>query len=291
MGGRLLYFCGGGNVPRGLRAVEQAAGEPVFPFLVQDYQRWRQVEQMPAIKNGQWRGRWLREFDLASQFALQQIRFPAAWSVAEVRADSEVIMSFADDRPALAYRAVGAGAVLQANLSPGIEAGEFGKYAAFAALVQILVRQFLSETAEVRGLPVGNSLFFQTPWPASPAGASILDPTGKSVPLATGGGTGNSAAPISLERARIPGFYGLRIGGQIVETQAVNLDVRESDLRCLPASAIGELLKQSGSRVVADATSSSTAILDDGYSLWPWLLALGMVALLIESLLVGLWRR
>jgi hypothetical protein len=109
--------------------------------------------------------------------------------------------------------------------------------------------------------------------------------------LATGGGTGNSAAPISLERARIPGFYGLRIGGQIVETQAVNLDVRESDLRCLPASAIGELLKQSGSRVVADATSSSTAILDDGYSLWPWLLALGMVALLIESLLVGLWRR
>jgi len=291
-GGRLLYFCGEGRVPQSLEQCEAAAGQPFFPFHVNSLERWRNFDQSLTIDSGQWRGRWLRDFDLASQVALQQLRFPAAWSVREIRPDAEILLGFSLDRPALALRPFGSGQVLQANLSPSIEFGDFGKVAAFSALVQILVRQMLDQSASEPAVLVGEGLMLRLPGDLAGSEVQLLDPTGQRLePMAAANESVASATRTWLQaETQRPGFYTWRVDGRTLEVQAVNVDPRESDLRVLPHETVAGWLTGSGTSATA-RDPYSLGLVDRGSDLWPWLVLVGLAALATESFLLGWWRR
>jgi hypothetical protein len=91
-----------------------------------------------------------------------------------------------------------------------------------------------------------------------------------------------------LDRALETGFYLARVSVQAPGMPiAVNPDTAESDVRCLPASALAENFRESGILVAGTDEELLDAIgqTRPGMSYWRFFLAAGLVLLLIESLL------
>ncbi len=85
------------------------------------------------------------------------------------------------------------------------------------------------------------------------------------------------------EQDASPGLYRWKVGPRIIHHQAANFPSSESDLRTIDPEQVA------GGEVLNSKQLLRRASFGDGLSLWPWLIALALGLLLIESL-VTLWQ-
>ena len=117
--------------------------------------------------------------------------------------------------------------------------------------------------------------------PSAPA--QIVDAQGERVL-----GFGQTAAR-AVVRVDDPGVYTVYMPGRKT-LLAVNVDVRESDLRPVPAALLERWQEATKSRL-APAASAQEAAADNRYALAPWLLGLAAVLLIAETLAANIGGR
>ena len=117
--------------------------------------------------------------------------------------------------------------------------------------------------------------------PSAPA--QIVDAQGERVL-----GFGQTAAR-AVVRVDDPGVYTVYMPGRKT-LLAVNVDVRESDLRPVPAALLERWQEATRSRL-APAASAQEAAADTQYALAPWLLGLAAVLLIAETLAANIGGR
>ncbi|HMO14431.1 MAG TPA: BatA and WFA domain-containing protein [Pirellulaceae bacterium] len=286
-GGNLIYLCGEGDVNRNLKRLAAAVEDSLLPFEVVAVDRFSRYEDAPYISAGKWRSPWLQAFDVSSQVALRDVRLHRVWSVDNVAEDADILLTYSDGRPALAHRYFGRGHVLLANFSPSTDFSEFGTYGAFAALIQMLVGHLgeqLAEEAPIVPKPIRFTTALARPNDAS---VQIIDPEG--VSLLKYDLTDATPEVLVITQNTQPGFYRMETGENIVQTIAVNIDPRESDLRRISTDKIEFIEGREFS--VQSLDEYGSGIVDQGQPLWGWLAMIALLALTAESLMLAWWRR
>jgi len=97
-----------------------------------------------------------------------------------------------------------------------------------------------------------------------------------------------------LDEAREAGYYTARVSVQAAGMPiAVNVDTRESDVKCLPDAALRSVLKGTGLSVASTESGLLDAIEQarTGRSFWRLFMVAALVALLLESLLADRMHR
>jgi hypothetical protein len=292
-GGSVVVFCGEGAVARHLETLETVARPTgILPWTVGSQRRLDAVDDALTISAGKWGTRLLREFDESSQFALARVRFQRPYTVAEVSPETEILLSYSDETPALGRRAVGTGQLLLANFSPSLISSDLGKHGVFVALMQMLSQE-LRPAAEIQAVSrVGEPLRFPSlVVPAGMARAEIVAPDQTVRPVVLPG----AGEPLQavLDRTVLPGLYELRGDGKALRHSAVRLDPRESDLSRTSPEEILARLQSTGTATLAGATADDWLPLADlhGRPLWPWCFAAAMGAFAMELLLLAMWRK
>ena len=168
-------------------------------------------------------------------------------------ADAAVLWAYADGTIALSERPVGAGRWLQLNCSPAALDSDLARGEVLPLLLARLPAALLPARNERLTHDAGGTLA---------AGAALSGEDGRVLPVEGG--------RVRLDR---PGLY--RAPGGALE--AVAIPALESDLRQLDPA----LLKIDASS--AERAADAAAV----QPLWPWLLALAVLALGLEGLLAG----
>jgi hypothetical protein len=242
------------------------------------------------ITQGKWRSPLLRDFDEASQIALGEIRFGTVWQAMEVRPQAEVLLSYHNGTPALATRQIGMGQLALANFSPDVESSDLGKYGAFVALTQMLVKNLRLDDDQAKANYVGQPLVYEIDSSAPAANLQVSDPQGNDAKAHIA--VRDDAVMIQVDQPRLPGIYRLRSGDDVVGAFPVNIDPRESDLGFIPSDQLQQAMGQIvGADAVRAASSWEGAIDLKGRPLWGWLVVLGMAFAATELCLLGWWRR
>ena len=269
-GGGLMVFCGDGQVTSNLSELDKIGGNNLLPWLP-----------------GKIRADAPRRLDSAGgdwHAPLLNVRFDRTRSVGELRPGTRVPLRFEDGSPALAIRDAGAGRIVLANFSPAPDASDLAKHASFVVLMHSLVERLQSIAANTADGIVASPLSFTAHVPASHDGppVTVYAPNG-SVALGAAESPVAGGLRISITHPTSPGFYTARQGDLVLGSAAVNFDPRESDLRRFDrTTADNKGHIDMGNRTLLEATDTP---------LWAWCLAAAMVAMAVELLLVGLWKR
>jgi hypothetical protein len=221
--------------------------------------------------------------------ALQQIRFQQVWSAGALSPAAEVLLSFQDGSPALGVRSVGRGLLVVANFSPEPTTSDLARHGAFVALMQMLV-QAATPPDESRAGPVpGAGWTFRAAVPPDETVVQAQGPGGESVSLAST--RRDKITQFSIPRLDSPGIYTLWQGDQIIDAIAVAVDERESDLERIDAQALADRLNGEGHVSATASAGTHDAAPLRGQPLWGGFLAAAMIAIGLELLLLGWWRR
>jgi hypothetical protein len=242
------------------------------------------------ITQGKWRSPLLRDFDEASQIALGEIRFGTIWQALEVRPQAEVLLSYGNGTPALATRQLGVGQLALANFSPDLESSDLGKYGAFVALTQMLVKNLRIDDQQAQSNYVGQPLVFEVEPSAPAANLQVSDPRGEDAQASIA--VRNDSVMVQLDQPNLPGIYQIRSGNEVVAAFTVNVDPRESDLRTIEADQFKVAVAQIDGAEGVRATPSWEGAIDlRGRPLWGWFVVFGMAFAATELFLLGWWRR
>ncbi len=224
----------------------------------------------------------------ATQPFLSQPRFWKAHGLAPV-ADSTVVLSFADGKPALVERTVGRGSVLMAAFPTDKTWSDLPLRPAFLMLARRMVQHAALGNRPRLTVRVHDPLRLTVP--ARLAGLSIeaTDPRGgRSVLNPEPGADG--AARVELADTPYAGFYSLT-GADRPWRFAANPPAEESDLRTLNQEEIA--LRMPGVRLAwIGSGQDAGASLDRaraGFEIWWILFALAVGCLVAESILVVKW--
>lgn len=288
-GGGVVVFCGEGPVRRNLLALDQLDPNGLLPWLPGPRIDLSQTDGA-FIAQGKWRSTLLRDFDEASQISLGQIRFGTVWQAMEVRPQAEVLLSYDNGTPALATRQIGIGQLAVANFSPDVESSDLGKYGAFVALTQMLVKNLRLDDGQAKANYVGRPLMYEIESSTPAANLQVSDPEGHDVQASIA--VRNDSVIVQVDQPSLPGIYQIRSGDDVVGAFPVNVDPRESDLQSIPSNQLQQALGQIEGAAAVRATTSWEAAIDlKGRPLWGWLVVFGMAFAATELLLLGWWRR
>ncbi len=288
-GGGVVVFCGEGRIRRNLLVLDSLDPNGLLPWLPGPRVDLSRTDGA-FITQGKWRSPLLRDFDEASQIALGEIRFGTIWQALEVRPQAEVLLSYDNGTPALATRQIGVGQLAIANFSPDLEASDLGKYGAFVALTQMLVKNLRLDADRSMSSYVGDPLVYELETSAPAANLQVSDPRGDDAQASVA--VRDKSVIVQLDQPSVPGIYRIRSGRDTVGAFTVNVDPQESDLRTLETDQFTQALTQiEGVDAVRGATSWEGAINLKGRPLWGWFVVFGMAFAATELCLLGWWRR
>jgi uncharacterized membrane protein len=103
----------------------------------------------------------------------------------------------------------------------------------------------------------------------------------------------DSVPAATLDSMDAPGFYeGLSPTGPTI-VAAANVETSESDIACMPAQTLSAALPGVALRVITPEESIATVVTQDrvGMELWKYLLALGLVVMVVEGFLARMFSR
>jgi hypothetical protein len=188
---------------------------------------------------------------------------------------ARVLAAFDASHPALLE--VPGALVLATPLDPS--ASDFAVSGAFLPLVHQCARVLGRGTAAASLAP-GDA------WraPAATGSWSVLDESGREVPVALG--TGRGATRLETGPLQRPGLYRVLRGTQLRSTFAVNPDVRESDLSAAPLAEIVAGFPAGRARVLSPGSDMARRVREARYGseLWPFFTLLALLLLVAETL-------
>ncbi len=294
-GGGVAVFCGQGPVGDNLLALRDAAeGADILPWTATTLRDLAADGGFLQIGEGAWQRRPLAEFDEPSRHALQQVRFGRVWLTGRLAGEATGLLWYTDKTPAMSARRVGAGKLLVCNFSPALRCSDLGKYGGFVALMRSMFSYLRPEQTQHGRAIVGEPFYYPVTVATEAEAGRIaaLGPDEKPSQIDTASEAGSRRTLVHFRRTRLPGFHEVLIDERVIASAAVNVDGREGDLRRMSREAIVERLRTGQSDpVIHDVQQTGPILRLRGYPMWPWSVLAAMVAVGLELILLGIWKR
>jgi hypothetical protein len=276
-GGGAVYFIDGEYDTENLIALERAAGAPL-PLKVG---KKRVAQNVTAgaqqILKGDFKSKFLRLFRGTHRQNLALLEFYDVHDASATGA-GPILLTYADDTPAMAQLNHGLGTLLLMNFSVSEFSSNLARQRIFPAWMQELVKNLASDEPVPSSTIVGETVVGEV-WKSDLKDNSFIGPGGerqivKAEPL--GERTAISFSPGEL------GFYSLRRGTKLLNAFAVNASPDESDLRPIDRTLLPDQLGERGQQGYFVEGREDFADLVHGRPIFHWLVLTGIVFLLFE---------
>ncbi len=242
-GGGVVWFLDGENDAANLAALEQAmAGNPLPLKLGGRRVAKRVGTGAQQIIKGDFKSRYLRLFRGPMRQNLALLEFYDIYDAGSTGAGN-ILLTYADDTPAMASLNHGLGTLLLMNFSVSEFSSNLARQRIFPAWMQEIVKNITSDeplpVSSLVGEPVTDEV-----WKSELAANPVRRPTGEPLEVkaeALGERIGISFVPEEI------GFYTIR-GSRLLHAYAVNPPPDESDLRPIDRTLLPEQLNEKGQR-------------------------------------------
>ncbi len=278
-GGGAVYFLDGEHDAANFALLEKAMGSPM-PLRLREQRVARNVgTAAQQIIKGDFKSRFLRLFRGPLRQNLGLLEFYDLYD-ASATGTGSVLLSYADDTPAMATMNHGLGTLLLMNFSVGEFSSNLARQRIFPAWMQELVKNLTSEEPHAASTTLGEPISDEI-WRNELRDFPLRKPSGPALEV--------KAEPMG-ERLGItftpdePGFYTMR-SAKLLHAYAVNPTSEESDLRPIDRALLPEQLGERGQRGYFVAGREDFGDLVLGKPIFHWFI-LAALALLLAELLV-----
>lgn len=278
-GGGITYFLDGESDPANLAGLERAMGTGALPIKLGARRVAKNVGTgSQQIIRGDFKSRYLRLFRGANRQNLALLEFYDIYDAAATGAGN-VLLTYADDTPAMASVNHGLGTMLFLNFSVSEFSSNLARQRIFPAWMQEIVKNLTSDEPLPVSSQVGEAVTDEI-WKSELAAHPVRRPSGEALDVkaeAVGERVGIAFTPEE------PGFYTMR-GTKLLHSYAVNPPPDESDLRPIDRALLPQQLSEKGQTgfFVQGHEDFENLILGKPVFHWFVLAAVGM--LLIEIL-------
>ena len=240
-GGGVVYFLDGDNDQANLAALERAVAAGPLPLRLGARRVAKNVGTgAQQIIRGDFKSRYLRLFRGANRQNLALLEFYDIYD-ATPTGTGNVLLTYADDTPAMASLNHGLGTMLFLNFSVSEFSSNLARQRIFPAWMQEIVKNITSDEPLPSSSQVGEVVADEI-WKSELAANPLRKPSGEPLEVkveALGERVGIAFTPEEL------GFYTLR-GAKLLHSYAVNPPPDESDLRLIDRALLPEQLTEKG---------------------------------------------
>jgi hypothetical protein len=276
-GGGVIWFLDGEQESANLTALQSALGTTQLPLRIGEKRATKNIATgAQQIIRGDFKSRYLRLFRGAQRQNLALLEFYDIHDAAST-GTGNVLLTYADDTPAMAAVNHGLGTILFLNFSVSEFSSNLARQRIFPAWMQDLVKSIASDepvpTASTIGEPVNDEI-----WKADLANTPLRKPGGTPFEVRT------EALGERLAISFVPdelGFYTMR-NRKLLHAYAVNAHPEESDLRPIDRSLLPEQLAEKGQKGYFVAGRDDLEDLVLGKPIFHWFILAGVVLLLAE---------
>ncbi|HEY3899930.1 MAG TPA: BatA domain-containing protein [Chthoniobacter sp.] len=276
-GGGITYFLDGENDAANLAALERAAAAGPFPLKLGARRVAKNVGTgAQQIIRGDFKSKFLRLFRGPNRQNLALLEFYDIYDTAAT-GTGNVLLTYADDTPAMASFNHGLGTMLFLNFSVSEFSSNLARQRIFPAWMQEIVKNLTSDEPLPTSSIVGETVSDEV-WKRELAANPLRKPSGEVLDFkaeALGERVGIAFTPEEL------GFYSIR-GSKLLHSYAVNPPPDESDLRPIDRALLPEQLSEKGQTgfFVQGRDDFQNLIL--GKPIFHWFVLAGVFLLLVE---------
>jgi hypothetical protein len=240
-GGGVVYFMDGENDPANLSAIERGMGSSRMPLKLGARRVAKNIGAgAQQIIRGDFKSRYLRLFRGELRQNLALLEFYDLYDAAGTGAGN-ILLTYADDTPAMAALNHGLGTLLLMNFSVSEFSSNLARQRIFPAWMQEIVKNLTNDEAAPASSIIGEVVNDEV-WKRELQGGGLRKPSGEPADVrveAMGERAGLSFVPEEL------GFYTVR-GGRLLHSYAVNPPPEESDLRPIDRALLPERVGENG---------------------------------------------
>jgi hypothetical protein len=278
-GGGICYFLDGESDAANLAALQGAMGPGTLPLQLGARRIAKNVStSAQQIIRGDFKSRYLRLFRGANRQNLALLEF---YDIDDAAATGvgKVLLTYADDTPAMASANHGLGTLLFMNFSVSEFSSNLARQRIFPAWMQEIVKNLTSDEPLPFSTQVGETVTDEI-WKSELAANALRKPGGELVDV--------KAEPLG-ERVGItftpdePGFYTMH-GPKLLHSYAVNPPPDESDLRPIDRALLPEQLSEKGQAGFFVEGHEDFENLIRGKPIFHWFVLAAVALLLIEIL-------
>jgi hypothetical protein len=278
-GGGICYFLDGENDAANLAGLERAMGSGALPLKLGARRVAKNVATgAQQIIRGDFKSRYLRLFRGANRQNLALLEFYDIYDAAAT-GTGNVVLTYADDTPAMASLNHGLGTMLFLNFSVSEFSSNLARQRIFPAWMQEIVKNLTSDEPLPVSTQVGEAVTDEV-WKSELAANPLRKPTGEPLEVkaeALGERVGIAFTPDEL------GFYTMR-GTKLLHSYAVNPPPDESDLRPIDRALLPEQLSEKGQTGFFVQGHDDFENLVLGKPIFHWFVLAAVALLLIEIL-------
>lgn len=289
-GGAVVYFLGDGSVPANVAALSNN---------IVTVGALRENDEQVNLQQGAWDSRWLNVFTGRSRAAIQRLPIERFWDL-NVGERAEVILRYSDQTPAIvvvrAQDSQTPGPLVLVNIGLGRDWSDLATSGLIVPMAQHLA--VTSEDLARGGVlasegRVGGPLVMSVPRPLNAPQDATLKIFGPDEQTVTGSSI--EVTPQGIEaivsRTHELGVYTLRQDLTMLAARTVVLDSRESDLRVADVAGYEDLFQATAGRTAGQSGATVAGAEEEPTELWGWAVLLAALFLVVESGLLGWWRR
>ncbi len=278
-GGGLTYFLDGDNDQANLAALERAMASGPLPLRLGARRVAKNVGTgAQQIIRGDFKSRYLRLFRGANRQNLALLEFYDIYDAAAT-GTGNVLLTYADDTPAMASLNHGLGTMLFLNFSVSEFSSNLARQRIFPAWMQEIVKNLTSEEPLPLSSQVGDAVTDEI-WKSELTANPLRKPSGEPLEVkveSLGERVGIAFNPDEL------GFYTMR-GAKLLHSYAVNPPPDESDLRPIDRALLPEQLTEKGQTGFFVQGHDDFENLILGKPIFHWFVLAAVVLLLVEIL-------
>lgn len=278
-GGGLCYFLDGEADAANLAGLERAMGPGTLPLKLGSRRVAKNVgTAAQQIIRGDFKSRYLRLFRGPNRQNLALLEFYDVYDAAAT-GKGNVLLTYADDTPAIASVNHGLGIMLFANFSVSEFSSNIARQRVFPAWMQEIVKNLTSDEPLPVYTQVGEAVTDEI-WKSELAANVLRKPGGEPEEVkaeALGERVGITFTPDQ------PGFYTIR-GSKLLHSYAVNPPPDESDLRPIDRTLLPEQLSEKGQTGFFVQGHDDFENLILGKPIFHWFVLAAVALLLIELL-------
>ena len=277
-GGGVVWFLDGENDGANLAALEKAMAGNALPLKLGVRRVATRVGTgAQQIIKGDFKSRYLRLFRGPMRQNLALLEFYDIYDAGSTGAGN-ILLTYADDTPAMASLNHGLGTLLLMNFSVSEFSSNLARQRIFPAWMQDLVKSIASDEPLPTSSLIGETVTDEV-WKTELAANPVRRPTGEPMEVkaeALGERIGISFVPEEI------GFYTIRGGSRLLHAYAVNPPPDESDLRPIDRTLLPEQLNEKGQHgfFVQGREDFENLIL--GKPVFHWFILAAVVLLLAE---------
>ncbi|HZQ48317.1 MAG TPA: BatA domain-containing protein [Verrucomicrobiae bacterium] len=274
-GGGVIYFLDGQSDADNLQRLEKVMGPGTMPIKLADRRVAENLTAGVQVIKGDFKSKYLKLFRGSTRQDLALLEFYDFYHASSTGAGN-ILLTYADETPAMASVGHGLGTMLLLNFSVSEFSSNLARQKIFPAWIQELVKAISSDESPPEAYVVGENIQTEV-WRSDLKDNGFASPSGKMVEIkreAMGERYGITFVPAEL------GFYTLR-SARATYSFGVNPSPDESDLRQVDKQLLPDSLKEGQqAHFVAGQEDYENLVL--GRPIFHYFVFAGLILLILE---------